>query len=151
MFRMFQLFRKFRDYMIGCLSWNLFWLVTFHLEFLSEVQQLFPFHMCAYLKVTRRSLRSSFESNFYLKLVTLASNTLLLAAQVYVPYRAISRTGLNPALAAWARALLTTVDSNDQSLTHPYFSVFVVVKVLIPTKLRIELKSVLFPQHLYTK
>ena len=75
----------------------------------------------------RIPLRSSFESNFYLKLVTLASNTLLLAAQVYVPYRAISRTGLNPALAAWARALLTTLDSNDQSLTHPYFGVWKVL------------------------
>ena len=30
-----------------------------------------------------------------------------------VPYCAISCTGLNPALAAWARALLTTLDSND--------------------------------------
>ena len=46
------------------------------------------------------------EYNICLKLVVLVSNTRLLAA-VCVPYRAISRTGLNPTLAAWARALLT--------------------------------------------
>ena len=53
------------------------------------------------------------EYNICLKLVVLVSNTRLLAALVYVLYRAVSCTGLNPALAAWARALLTTLDSND--------------------------------------
>ena len=95
-----------------------------------------------------QSLRSSFESNFYLKLVTSASNTLLLAAQVYVPYRAISRTGLNPALAAWARALLTTLDSNDQSLTHPYFSVDVVLSLKFMFIFWIFLSQIGFQCHL---
>ena len=52
------------------------------------------------LGVVPRPPGANDEYNICLKLVVLVSNTCLCAALLYVPYCAISPTGLNPALAA---------------------------------------------------